>query len=167
MVDWGTPHTRGVPVARRLPGERRALLAAGLGVAFAVALVALLLVLSTRPDVKVQLGDDEFGPVDVENQAEAIERDGPVLLPDASPNRDRPIFLQHLGEDPAERWLALSARAPDAEQGCFLEWDADGGRFVDGCTGDRYPADGEGLTQYEVRVEDGDLFVDLRDPVDG
>jgi len=84
----------------------------------------------------------------------------PFLLPDASPSHARDLYVQHLGSDQESGWLAFSALAPDqADRECFLTWAS--GRFEDPCSHATFPADGTGLTQYHVRLDDGRLYVDL------
>lgn len=115
--------------------------------------------------VDVRLGDDVFRAGQVERLAAAIAEDGPIAIPDASPERARDIYLQHLGETPAVGWLAFAAQAPNAERHCLLQWVPAEAELVDPCGERRYPADGEGLTQYPTTVtEEGTLTVDLRRP---
>jgi hypothetical protein len=95
--------------------------------------------------------------------AEAIARDGPVLYPDASPNRARDLYVQHLSPDPDQGWLAFAAQAPGAPRECQVRWEAAEWSFLDPCSGRRYPADGEGLTRYAVRLEGDRLYVNLND----
>jgi hypothetical protein len=136
---------------------RRALIVA-LGAVVAAGGLFFLVVALSGEGEQVQLGgsDVEFEVGDAAVLAAAIERDNtPLLFQDPAGGR-RPIWVQHVGADPAEGWLAFDAQVG----GCALEWDAGAGQFVD-CDGARYPGDGEGLPQYEVRVEDGDVIVDL------
>jgi hypothetical protein len=114
--------------------------------------------------VDVRLGDDVFRAGQVERLAGAIARDGPIAIPDASPERARDIYLQHLGETPEVGWLAFAAQAPDADRTCLLQWQPADRQFRDPCSERRYPADGEGLTQYPTTVTEGQLSVDLRQP---
>jgi hypothetical protein len=117
--------------------------------------------------VQVRLGDDEFRAGRADRLAARIAADGrPFLIADASPARERDIYLQHEGDDEEEGWLAFSARAPGQDQrGCSLVWHGTG--FADPCTGQPFPPDGEGLTHYATRVEDGIVLVDLREERDG
>lgn len=103
----------------------------------------------------------EFDVGPAEQRRAVIERDGPLLFPDAL-NRGRDIYVQHLG---AAGWRAFEARPPGAPRRCVLRWERSHGRFLDPCTGAAYPADGAGLVSYPVRVDDdGRLRVDLRSP---
>lgn len=122
--------------------------------------MVLLSVLSTSGTVDVRFGDREFWAGSTERLADEIDDRGPYLLPDASPKRSLDIFVQHLGDDPDEGWLAFLARSPgNDDRGCTLEWD--GGRFTDPCGDATYPPDGTGLEQFTTRVEDGSLYVDF------
>jgi hypothetical protein len=157
----------------RVTRSQRVVLAAVGAVAVAAMVVAMVVFLSrpTEPDpagrggdVQVRLGDEDFRAGRTDRLAARIASDGrPFLIADASPNRARDIYLQHEGNDPDEGWLAFAARAPDQDdRDCSLVWVPDEGAFADPCTAARFPADGEGLTQYETRVTDGILHVDLR-----
>lgn len=134
------------------------------GVVAALVVVGGLLLLAGSGGVEVRMGDDVFLAGRVEGLARAVEQDGPIIIPDASPDRSRDIYLQHLGPGDEEGWVALSAHAPGAGRECLLRWQADAQEFADPCSGRRYPADGEGLARYPTRVTAGVLSVDLRRP---
>src|SRR5690606_14248771 len=110
--------------------------------------------------VQVRLGDDRFDAGHVEDRADSIDDGGPVLFPDVA-GRSRDIYLQHLGDEPDEGWLAFAAQATGKARDCFLQWQPDDSEFED-CDGDRYPADGDHpqLTPYPVTVEEGRIYVD-------
>lgn len=131
----------------------------------ALAVVGGVILLAASGAVEVRLGDDVFLAGRVERLAPAVEFDGPIIIPDASPERSRDIYLQHLGPGVEQGWLALGAQAPGAERECLIRWQSEAHEFVDPCTGRRYPADGEGLTRYPTRVTAGVLSVDLRHPI--
>lgn len=137
--------------------------AAWVGIAVVVVLLAamgLLSWLTSEGAVDVQLGDREAGPYDTRDLADEIDDRGPFLLADASPNRSLDVYVQHLGDDPDEGWLAFLARAPGQDdRSCSLEWRVD--EFVDPCTGATFPADGTGLEQFSTRVRDGAVYVDF------
>lgn len=132
-------------------------MAAIVGVVVALGLMWLLTVLISNRTVTPK------GPFEQEEfslRIASIEDQVPFLLPDASPSRSRDIYLQHLADDEDEGWLAFSAFAPGQDdRDCFLRWD--GEAFTDPCTDESFPADGDGLTQYPTRVEDGRVYVDL------
>jgi hypothetical protein len=119
---------------------------------------AVLAIASNDPDVEVNLGDDEFELEDVDGAAERIAEDGPDIFPDPT-GGNRPIMVNHLGDDPETGWVAVLAIAPDTES-CLVQWDADDEVFRD-CEGETYPPDGEGLEQFPTRVEGDSLYVDL------
>lgn len=140
-------------------------------IAFAVAslvlgvgLLLLIVLLAGSGDVQFKLGDDVFRAGSAEDRAETIADDGvPLLFPSLS--RSRPIYLQHLGDDPSRGWYAIDARSPSDPADCEtgLAWDDDADRFVDTCKpSGTYPPDGEGLLRYGIEVgPDGELVIDL------
>ena len=151
----------------RNPGRTRAIVAASaVGVALTVLLVAFVVrFASQRPD-EVNLGRDRFEVGRADVFARAIERDGPILFKDPLTSRaGREIYVQHLGEDEDEGWLALDAYAPGAprQERCILEWDAQGQVFRDPCGEGEVPADGQGVRTYPGEVDDRRaVIIDLR-----
>jgi len=123
---------------------------------------AVLITTDSSEDVQL-LGDATFNDLDADSTAGTIDEIGPLLFSDVA-GGDDDIIVQHLGDDPDEGWLAFAARAPGADRDCFVEWQPDDEQFEDTCTGDTYPPDGEGLTQYEAIVEDGRVVIDLQAP---
>lgn len=151
----------------RTPGRTRMVVG---GALFGVALAAVLVFFvvrfaSQRPD-DVNLGTDRFEVGRADVFARAIDRDGPILFKDPLTSRaGREIYVQHLGDDEDEGWLALDAYAPGAprEERCILEWDADDDVFTDPCGDAEVPADGEGVRTYAGEVDDrGAVIIDLR-----
>ena len=100
--------------------------------------------------------DAEFNVGDAAARAAAIERDRTPLLFQDPADFVRPIWVSHVGDDPEDGWYAFGA----ARGECAVEWDVEAQEFVD-CDGRRYPVDGDGLDRFEVRVEDGEVIVDL------
>ncbi|CAN5744775.1 hypothetical protein BH24ACT3_BH24ACT3_01510 [soil metagenome] len=149
-----------MPVAKSSPTGRTAAIVGVAGVIAAIGLIALISVVAGRSDVEVRLGDDRFPLGSAEARAESIAEDGPTIYSDVA-SGDRDIYVQHLGEDPAEGWLAFAASPPGKARDCFLRWQAEQEEFTY-CYGETYPADGGDLPSYPVEVtEDGELFVDL------
>jgi hypothetical protein len=157
------------PVARSQAHAGRVLAVSVVGIALALVAAFAVAVLANRGSVDVKLGDDTFAGQDAEGAAERIAESGPILFPDAG-GGERDIYLQHLGDDPDQGWLAFAARPPQTPRECTLRWEADDEVFrlldPDGevrgpCDGQEFPADGEGLTQYPVRVRNGELDVDI------
>jgi hypothetical protein len=151
-----------VPVAksRRSPG-RQALwlgLAAALGVAAMILLVVWVGGQARRGEVSVRIGDDTFRPGQAATIADFIADEGPWLVPDVA-GGDRDLILQHLGDDPTSGWYAFAARPLQAPRDCLVQWQQATETFVDSCDGTVYPADGEGLPRFPVRIDDGELEV--------
>lgn len=152
-----------MPVQTTRSNRSVALAVLGLTVGI-VAVLALFVVaipsLTEEGKVQVQLGDDRFPAGPAESRADAIDRDGPILFSDVAGGQ-RDIYLQHLGDDPLEGWLAFDARRPGQPRTCTLVWVADAGVFVDPCDDVEVPADGTGLAPYPAEVDDGQVIVDL------
>lgn len=128
-------------------------------VVLAICVVGAVLTLATQDqDVDVNLGDDEFEIEDAEARAALVATDGALRFADPT-GGDRPIIVNHVGDDPETGWVAVLAIAPGTE-GCIVDWANDVGAFED-CEGMTYPPDGEGLDQFPTRVEDDTVYVDL------
>lgn len=139
------------------------------GTVLALALAAVLVTVAVRfaaqnPE-KANLGASVLS-VDADRLAREVARRGPVLFKDPL-NRDREIFLQHLGRDPQAGWVAVRAYASRVSVECLLRWSAAKGRFVDPCTKASYPAGGDGLTTYPAPAAGGVVRIDLRTPNPG
>ena len=133
-------------------------LAAGVGLLFVIVWLA------GSGDVQFKLGDDVFEVGDAERFAGIIEEDQQPLL-FTSLSRSRPIYVQHVGDDPLDGWSAFDARSPSDPDGCEtgLLWEIGNQLFRDTCMpSDTYPPDGAGLLQYDATVDaNGKLIVDL------
>jgi hypothetical protein len=119
---------------------------------------------ASRGDVEIRLGDERFNAGRTDRQAQEIADGGglPILYPDLV-GQDRPIFIQHLGDDPDEGWVAFGAFDPD-DPSCLILLDRDAGILVNECDGSvTYPLSGEGLRQYPVSIEDGEIIVDVNE----
>lgn len=150
-----------MPVAPGLSlNPKRAVVVGVVGVAAGVALVWGMSRLASTGDVTVQLGDDTFEAGDPTEMSRVIAADGPILYADAAGGR-RDIWLQHTGDSPTEGWYAFDARRPGSGRDCTLQWRPAAAVFTDPCDGTVIEAHGEGLPTYEVRIEDGELIVDL------
>jgi hypothetical protein len=101
------------------------------------------------------LGDKELWVGNADRLAKRVTKDGPFILGDVSPNKDRVVYLQHLGTNKAKGWFTIDA----GTNACPLEWTGSGFRDCDG-TG--YPADGEGRMRYRTWVQKNGVYVDLR-----
>ena len=102
------------------------------------------------------LGDRDLRVGNADRLADRVEKDGPFILGDLSPNKNRVVFLQHLGRSDNEGWSTILAGTAD----CPLEWTGRG--FKEPCSGESYPPDGAGLTRYRTWVKDNGVYVDLR-----
>jgi hypothetical protein len=133
---------------------------AGVGVGV---LLFLIVLNAAGPKSAEQSADATFEVGSAERLAKTVADTGPLLFQDLL-NRDRDIYVQHLGGDD---WRTFEAHAPGAPRRCVLEWRPATRDFRDPCDGRTYPADGTGLTRYATKVEKGALIVDLGDPQSG
>ena len=151
-----------MPVAQSQGHAGKALLIAGVGVIVALGLAFVVAQAASRGDVDIRLGDERFDAGQTERLAKEIDDEDqlPFLYQDLV-NRERNIFVNHLGDDPATGWVAFSAFDPD-DPSCAIEIDRDAKILVNAC--DRavtYPLGGKGLRFYPTTVESGRVFVDL------
>jgi hypothetical protein len=139
-------------------------------VALLVALLLGFLVLrhasGNNSKVKINPTSEVFEAGNASERARSIAKDGPLLFSDVSGGgQNRPIFVNHLGDDTKTGWYAIDAVPPGAPDGCFLEWNREAKEFrgVKRCVAAAYPPDGTGLTRYTASVNsNGILEVDLR-----
>ena len=106
-------------------------------------------------DVHTRASKSTFDAGPATLRADAIKRDQTPLLFQDPVDFQHPIFVQHLGDDPKTGWKAFDA----AVGTCVLTWHRESQDFTD-CHGARVPADGTGMHQYPVKV-DNDVVVDL------
>lgn len=132
------------------------------GVALAGLLVAVAVRYAARNPEKANLGSSVLS-LEADRLAREVAKRGPVLFKDPL-NRDREIYVQHLGSDTDKGWVALRAYASRVSVDCLLRWNRSQRRFVDPCTERSYPPDGEGLTTYPAPVTGGVVRIDLRTP---
>lgn len=147
----------GKPATRR---EVTAVVLALGGVLLAVALGAGVLLFARSGDVEVRLGPSMWEVGEAEAVARAIGEDGPFVVSDVS-GGDRDIILSHVGDDPDSGWHAFAARPPGAPRECSVAWDREASALREPCSGAVYPLDGEGLEQYPVLVDGGEVVVDI------
>jgi hypothetical protein len=96
-----------------------------------------------------------------EERARVIEATGPLLWPALEGTTD--VWVNRVGET----WVAFAA-APDGRgRECNVIWDPVMREFTGPCEKVRYPASGEGLTQYFVADRKGTLVVDFRTKLPG
>jgi hypothetical protein len=144
----------------------RLLVAASIGgvVATAILVGYVVKVASSRPD-EVNLGDERFVLGRADRFADRIADDGPILFKDPLTSKPgREVYVQHLGADEEEGWIAIDAYPPgNRSLACLLRWDAKARSFVDPCSDATFPEDGNGLRTYPVDVDDRSaVIVDLR-----
>ncbi|GIU84290.1 MAG: hypothetical protein KatS3mg008_1065 [Acidimicrobiales bacterium] len=124
----------------------------------AVGLAVATVLLAQRGVVESHLGDESFRGLRADRTARLIEREGPLLLPDPAEGVT-PIWLNHLGEEVEEGWVAFDALAPGCDES--MTWVEAKRHFVDPCTGRVWPPDGKGLRHHRVKIVDGEVVVDI------
>jgi hypothetical protein len=134
-----------------------AVLAVVAAVLFGVFVVNLL-----SKDGSSKLGDETF-ETNAAFMAQQVEKGGPVLFQDLL-GGDRDIYIQHLGTDVKDGWLAFKATAPGQPRTCTLTWDRVAQLFRDTRCGTAatFPADGAGLEHYKASAQGNKLVVDFR-----
>ena len=127
-----------------------------------IGLLFVIVKLSGSGEIQFKLGDDVFEVGDANAFAERIQEDKSPI-PFSSLSGARPIYVQHVGDDPALGWFVIDARSPSDPVNCGLNWDIETQNFVDGCDESSFfPSTGEGLTRFRVIVTDlGILEIDL------
>lgn len=136
------------------------------GLLIGVALVVAVARVASDPDagVEIRLGVETFTVGRVERWSAEIRANGPIVFPDASPNRARDIVVTHQGEDFRRGWVVFEARRPGTPRSCNLYVDRDTKTLRDPCNGDAVvPDDGPGLPRVPFTITaDNVLVVELR-----
>ncbi|MFM8867264.1 MAG: hypothetical protein ACKOFZ_03135 [Ilumatobacteraceae bacterium] len=90
---------------------------------------------TNRAEVQVQAGDRTFVVGNVEDIAEAVATDGPILYPDLRDSTGtRSIVIEHNGNDPAKGWQVYYAYPADRDESCLVTQIAKTHTFTD-CDG--------------------------------
>jgi hypothetical protein len=139
------------------------------GVAVVVVGVALVLAMSrvaSDPEsgVDIRLGVETFRLGRVETWAPEIADNGPLVFPDASPNRARDIVVSHTGEDFLRGWTVFAARPDGAPRECNVFTDRETKELRDPCNGNaEVPRDGGSLPRVPFTITaENVLEVELR-----
>jgi hypothetical protein len=152
-----------MPVAQSRGHAGKALLISAVGVVILLGSLFLVAHLASKGDVTINLGDQRFDAGKVTNIATAIQRGNglPILYQDLV-GKNRNLFVQHEGTDPAKGWVAFGAFNPD-NPACGIAIDRQTNTLVGDCDHKAYATDGTGLRHYPTAVENGKLFVDLNE----
>lgn len=156
-----------MPVEQRDTQQTFRALALGLGaVAASVGFFALVLWATDRGSVEVSLGTSVLEAGDAINLAKQIDEEGPIIYGDLL-GGEHNIFLQHLGDDPESGWYAFEATRTTSARRCSLRWDKHSRLFRDSCDETiEIEATGEGQRRYLLRIEEGTVIIDFREPAD-
>lgn len=160
-----------MPIERRTSSNQRSAIVMMIAASGAVALGLFLLIRAAgggTGGIGIRLGDDTFDAGRAKDRAATIEASGPLLFSDVSGNgQSRPIYLNHLGADPAAGWVVVSAIPPGAPDACFVAWDRAAREFRPKarCAPGAFAADGTGLTTYPWKITAAETIqIDLRSP---
>jgi hypothetical protein len=124
----------------------------GLAVTLALGLGLVVVALTVGRDRDASnLGDDVF-----EVRASTVRRQTPLLVNDPL-GGDRAIWITHSGADEESGYHAFAAVDGD----CTIGLDRETLELRNECTGAVVPPTGDGLAQYPVALDDGDLHIDL------
>ena len=138
------------------------ILSAAAGVVVAILLFAAIVSLVGSGKAKSKLGSNVFKLGKAKDQAQIVDRNGPLLFADPLQN-GRDIYVNHVGPN---QWAALEVHPPGEPKSCTVKWNPQARIFHDRCSGRDYPADGTGLVRYKTTIEtNGDLVVDLHQPI--
>ncbi len=146
-----------MPVAKSDP--RRATVIGVVGVIVGTVMILLVLFagnLGGGDKVHTTSNNTTFDVGPAKDRASAIARDQTPLFFNDTATGSRPIVVNHLGDDPKKSWIAFDA----ANGTCVLTWHRGTQNFTD-CNGSRISADGRGMHQYPVKVENDHVIVDL------
>jgi hypothetical protein len=154
-----------MPVAQGGPPPARQALTVGVAAVLGVLAVVFLVTRFDRlggdDEAEVPVGDPVFTVGEAAELAPVVAETGPFLFPGPT-GAGRDLWLQHLGAEPDEGWVAFAVRPTGADLDCVAEWQAERESFVDSCDGTVYPPDGDGLEQYVASVDaDGNLVINL------
>jgi len=153
-----------VPVAQSQGHAGKALAVAAVAIVLIAVVAVFVALAASRGDVEINLGDERFNAGQTERLAEEIDDGGglPFLYQDLVGD-DRNLFVQHLGDDPEEGWIAFGAFDPD-DPTCAVLIDREEKVLVNECDESiTYALSGEGLRQYPTAVEGGRIYVDVNE----
>ena len=149
-------------------GVNRSALRAGIigivGLGLTIGLMVLMLrAAGTSTEIDVRLGDVDFRGIEADNLADEISKNGPVPFPDLV-GGDRPIWVNHFGDDSSAGWFVFLAKVPNGEDGCFVQWVEQESMFIDFCdSNNRFPPNGDGLESLAWEVTDNELRIEIND----
>ena len=153
-----------MPVAQSQGHAGKALAVAAVAIVLIAVVTVFVALAASRGDVEVNLGDAQFNAGQTDRLSKAIDEGGglPFLYQDLVGN-DRHLFVQHLGDEQDEGWVAFGAFDPD-DPTCAVLIDREAKVLVNECDESvTYPLSGEGLRQYPTTVENGRIIIDVNE----
>jgi hypothetical protein len=142
--------------------SRMVILSAAAGVIVAIVIFAGILSLVGSGKAKSKLGSNVFKIGKAKNQAQIVDRNGPLLFADPL-QKGRDIYVNHVGNN---AWVAVEVHPPGERKSCTVRWVPSSHTFHDPCSGKDYPTDGAGLVRYKTSIDkSGNLVVDLHQPI--
>ncbi len=123
----------------------------------------IYLVQALTPDdsqsVQLEIAASEISLGSATDQADAIEQQGPILYPDLSQGLNS-FYLTTDPDKPLVFYAFSNLSESAAGEICQVIWNADAETFRD-CNDATYPITGEGLKQFNVKVDQNNVIVDL------
>jgi hypothetical protein len=148
--------------SRQPDRSRMVILSAAAGVIVAIVIFAGIISLVGSGKAKSKLGSNVFKVGKAKNQAQIVDRNGPLLFPDPL-QKGRDIAVNHVGNN---QWVTIEVHPPGESKSCTVKWNEPTRTFHDPCSGKDFPADGTGLVRYKTSIDkSGDLVVDLHQPI--
>lgn len=134
------------------------------GLGLTIGLMILMLKLAgTSTEIDVRLGDVDFRGIVADDLADEVSKNGPIPFPDLV-GGDRPIWINHFGDDSAKGWVVFLAKVPGGESGCFVQWIEQEKMFVDFCDPqNQFPPNVFGLEELNWKVIENELRIEIND----
>jgi hypothetical protein len=132
---------------------------------FGILWLAAVILSRNADDLDVRLGDEVFEVGRIDRLADEIEERGPLLFPGlVGPAGERPVGLDHTGDNDVEGWRVFHLQPAGAPAGCLVTQDEATGALAD-CAG--LPVAVADLPAAEdvivvIDADNGQLSLDLR-----
>jgi hypothetical protein len=115
----------------------------------------------------LKVGKGVWDTLRYEPLAKDVDANGPRLYPSLIGADESYLYVAHVGSDPEKGWFAFRATQDGQPNKCTVVWKPVDKVFVDPCDGRTFPANGEGLQQFDAipNLGNGRLVIDLLNPL--